>query len=348
MSFSTLARRRASRMLVASASLLLVLGAGIGWFRLQGQPDLQKGLNLFQQGRFEEAERILRQVAARQPNDVGVLKALADAQLASEQWQAAEDSLSRWCTLQPGQAEPLERRLELYLRLGKNEQAASDGLRLLERNPGDLERCRKVVWLYLGIGRAVEAEQACRLCLQWQPGHAQLRYLLAECLHARGAEAEAQAILAPLVRAHPQLAAALMLRALYLLYDAGRASEAIPLLRQVLLLDEQRQEVARYHLSQALARTGQKEEAERVLAEMQWLQARKRLAGDGHPDNLELQARVAEGLLGAGKSEEARHILRKILEQDASYATAHRLLASYYERQGQTAKAAEHIRKAGQ
>ena len=44
---------------------------------------------------------------------------------------------------------------------------------------------------------------------------------------------------------------------------------------------------------------------------------------------------------------EARRILERILEQDARYPTAHRLLASYYEKQGQTAKAAEHNRLAG-
>src|SRR5438094_1414911 len=222
MSFLTLAKRRASRILMVSAGLLLVLGGGIGWLRLQDQLDLQKGLNHFREGRFEDAERVLRRCVARRPNDVEVLKALALSQLALQQWQAAEGSLSRWCRLRPEQPQPFERRMELYLRLGKNEQAARDGLRLLEQNKGDLERCQKVVWLCLGMGRVAEAEQACRLCLLEQPGHIQLRYLLAECFHARGAEAEAQAILAPLVRAHPQLTGALMLRALYLLYDAGQ------------------------------------------------------------------------------------------------------------------------------
>jgi Tfp pilus assembly protein PilF len=132
-----------------------------------------------------------------------------------------------------------------------------------------------------------------------------------------------------------------MLRAL-LFCDAGQYREAIPLLRKVIALDPQRQQTARYHLSLALARTGQEEEARKVMAEVQWAQAAKRLAGDGHPDNLELQVRVAEAQLGAGRSEEALRLLEAVLARDPDYAAAHRLLASYYEEQGQAARATEH------
>ena len=56
--------------------------------------------------------------------------------------------------------------------------------------------------------------------------------------------------------------------------------------------------------------------------------------------------RAAESLLAVGRSDEAVRLLDKALEQDPDCLAAHRLLGDFYEKQGQTAKAAKHKRRA--
>src|SRR5207245_4643191 len=104
----------------------------------------------------------------------------------------------------------------------------------------------------------------------------------------------------PVVRDHPRFGAALLLRAI-LYQEANQPQQAIPLLRQVLELDRSRQQMARYHLSLALAQTGQKEEAQRVQAEFTYRQTLELLAERGRGDDAGLQIRLAESLFGLGK-----------------------------------------------
>ena len=138
---------------------------------------------------------------------------------------------------------------------------------------------------------------------------------------------------------------ALLLRAI-LYREANQPEQAIPLLRQVLALGRQHQQDALYNLSLALASTGQTEEAQRVMAERQALRLEKQLATADYRDNPAFRVWVAETRLGAGKADEALRLLEKVLQDDPDYAPAHRVLAVYYEKQGQSDKAAEHRRRA--
>src|SRR5262249_35135728 len=159
-------------------------------------------------------------------------------------------------------------------------------------------------------------------CLQRQPGHPGSLYLQAQIAHRQGNHAKAVAILDPLLRAQPDSPGPLILRAI--LYDeAGEPDKAIPLLRQVLAPDRDRQQVARYHLSLALARTGQTEEAQRVLADLQYQEAIDLWAQSGQSANPGLQLRAAEALLALGRAEEALPLLEKTLADDPNCSAAH-------------------------
>jgi len=345
MSALLLRSRPQRRSLFIVLSGLLVVGALVAWPRLELRLSRRNALQLVHQGRFADAEPVLVRVLARDANDLEVVKALALGDIEAGELAEAGPYLERWCDLQPEDPVPWHSRFDVHLRLGQRDQALTAGQRVIELEPGNAEFGQKIVFLYLSLDRPQEAVVACRRFLKEQPDHPQLRYLLAEALHAQGEDSEAQTVLAPLVRDHPNLTAAVMLRAM-LLADAGQFAEAIPLFRKVAILDQSRQQVARYHLAQALARTGQVEEANRLLSEVNWLQVKKRLVEDRHPDNPELRTREAEGLLGSGQEEEARRILEQVLERNPNYAFAHRLLAAYYEKKGQPAKAAEHRRRA--
>jgi predicted Zn-dependent protease len=254
--------------------------------------------------------------------------------------------LGRWCDLQPDVAEPYQVRLEFWQGIEKWDRALADGQRLLELQPHHLPVEEQVVLSLVRLGRFQEAERACHRLLREQPTNLALRYYLAESYATRGAAVEAEAILDPLLRAHPRFTAAWMLRAA-LYHEANQPSQAIPLLRQVLAVDPYHHQAHSY-LAFSLARTGQAEEAQRVTAKLRQLLDTERLVRDSRnrPQDLDLQVRVAEALLGIGKTKDAAGVLENVLQRDPKCAAAHRLLANYLEKQGQFSRAAEHRRRA--
>jgi tetratricopeptide (TPR) repeat protein len=225
------------------------------------------------------------------------------------------------------------------------EEALADGLRVLELNPQDDAVAQEVVWLHLQLGQFDEADRLCRQCLRRRPGDPWLTYLLASVAHGRGGNAEAQGLLDALLRQYPRFTRGLLLRAV-LFKEAGEPDKAIPLLREVLSLDPAFRREARYELSLALARTGQSEEAQRLMAELQKDNLDKLLASEHNPDTVGAKLHKAEACLAAHQEEEGLRLLNALLEQDPGFAPAHALLASYYERRGQSERAAEHRRRA--
>ncbi len=326
------------------------------WSAYQARHERAEGLRAAQLGRTSDAEPLLRRALERDPDDLDVVKALALGLLGIEELAEAEPHLSRWCALRPDDAEPFKHRMDLRHRRARAapvaadqrrimEEALADGQRALELDPQDDPVAGEVVWLLMQVGRFEEADQLCRRCLRRQPNDPWLAYLQAKIGHALGADAEAQALLDALLQQHPRFTRGLLLRAV-LYNEAGEPDRAVPLLRQVLSLDRDRQQEARYQLSLALARTGQAEEARRVMAAVHKDNLDKLLASANNPDTPVVKLQVAETRLAAGQEEEALRLLTALLEQDPGFAPAHRLLASYYERQGEPERAAEHRRQA--
>ena len=114
--------------------------------------------------------------------------------------------------------------------------------------------------------------------------------------------------LKPVKRDDPQFTPGLMLQAL-IYSELNQPAQAVPLLRKVLDLDPARQQVARYHLSLALARLGQTREAEQVMAELLRLQALERVATDSQQltEDPARQVQAAERLLSLSVIRECRH-----------------------------------------
>ncbi len=339
------------------AVLALGVAAWLGWQRQAARREAEEAVRLAQQGRFVDAEPRLRAALARDPDDVAALKALALGLLGSERLDDAEPVLTRWCALRPDEAEPF--RLRMYLRHRasreyKNkvqqtpllEQALADGWRALELDPDDDSAAQEVVWLCIAVDRFDDADRLCRRCRQRRPDDLFLLYLQAQACHARGATGEAQALLDTLLARQPQYTRGLLLRAV-LHFEAGEAEKAIPLLRRVIVQDPSYEREARYHLGLALAQVGQAEEARQMMAAVQRENLDQVASRAGHTDSPAVQVRRAELLFGIGQTEEALASLQAVLREDPRYAAAHRLLADYYEKQGESPKAAEHRRRAG-
>jgi predicted Zn-dependent protease len=295
----------------------VVLAAGSGAWLLVVQPrrEREEALHLSAQDRFVAAEPLLKRALGRNAGDAAVARALALGYLAGGNERAAEAYLDRWCDLQPDQAEPHARRMELAMKWARVGQAIADGERLLAIKPGDVEMQMRVAGLLLVANRYREAEAACRRFLGQNPEAAGLRYLLAEACHLQGKGGEAVALLDPLLKDEPPLEGVLLLRAT-LYCDAGQPDKAIPLLRRVVAQDPWHP-TARYELSRALGRTGQTAEAEREAAELYRQNEAVRLLADSRaqPDNLELRARAAEMLQGIGGPTQGIRRLGEILDR---------------------------------
>jgi tetratricopeptide (TPR) repeat protein len=223
------------------------------------------------------------------------------------------------------------------------ELALADGQRALELNPDDDLAAQEVVWLCLAVGRFEDAERILIHCRERRPDDPWIRYLRARVCRARGATAEAKALLDQLLFEQPQFARGLLLRAV-LHSEANESEKAIPLLRQVIAQDRGLQMEARYQLGLALARSGHADEARQVLAEVQRDNLDQVAARSGYTENPAVQVRRAELLLGIGQSREALALLQTVLRDNPAFAAAHHVLAAYYEKQGEQQKAAEHRR----
>ena len=110
-----------------------------------------------------------------------------------------------------------------------------------------------------------------------------------------------------------------------------------------------RQRTAGYQLSLALARVGQTEVAQKVLAEVRRRQDVEVFAEPvkTQPDNLDLHVRLAESLLNDGHTKDGLGLMQTVLSRAPSFPPAHRVLADYFEKQGDSARAAQHRKLAG-
>ncbi len=323
--------RRPRWVLAVLILALLATGAGFGWQAASHRRDRAEGLRLSWHGNFAAAEPLLQHALERNARDVEVLRALALGYLHAEQAREAEACLDHWCALRPNQAEPHERRLELFLGMQRFGRALEAAERVLAADPDHLRTQQQVAMLLILEGRHADAERSCRWFLQRRPGQSGLLYFLAQACHGQGKIEEARAILDPLLQAYPRYADALLLRAI-LYREADQEDKAIPLLRQA-LAQAPANRLAHYHLSQALARTGQAAEAEHELAEMLRQGDVERLLEDVRiqPDNLDLQIRAVETLLSTGRADEGVRLLEKVLARHPGHVTALRLLAAYQE-----------------
>ena len=344
------------RVVLAVATVLL--GAGVYW-QWGGTADRrEEALRLAKEGRLVEAEPLLLAAAERDENDAEVIAALALAKLGGTDAESAERYLSRWCALRPTEARSFQLRMDLRHRVARGmvlqadrhralETALSDGRRVLELDPTNDPVRREVAWLALQVGRFFDAEVECRQCLSAAPRDGWLNYLLAKICHAQGKRADAEAAVDPVVQARPDFAEALLLRAV-LYHENEQPDRAVPLLRQALALNGCPRRECLYRLGLTLAATGQPDEARKVLAEVDLLNLTGAVANDHFPNNPAMRVQIAEAMLGVGRLTDGNAELDAVLAADPNFAPAHRAKATYYDRVGQPAQAAEHRRRTAQ
>ena len=252
-----------NRKIVAVVALGAILGAAYFLWPKDEESKREAALQTCRSGNFTEAEPMLKDVLAHRPDDEEVLHCLARGYLDLEKFADAEPYLTKLIDLQPQNADYLRERMEAYRHLKLKEKAYANARQLLTLDPTDVRIRQSTMTLAFAIGQFAEAEEQCRLLLKDKPESRQLRMLLAHIREARGDDKSAGAILDELIREDANDYGALLAHGI--LYDeTGHTDRAIPLLRRVYEDDRSRRRTSGYQLGMALAKVGQKAEAERV------------------------------------------------------------------------------------
>src|SRR6478672_8471955 len=255
-----------TRLLLGVFLGVVIIIGWVAWRAADTHANREKALRLNEQASFSEAEPHLRIVFAHDPSDVEVVRAPAKGYFEVDRKGDADEFVSRWAALAPDSPEPLLLRIKLYRELGQLEKALLDSDRLLQMDPANVSwRSNRVNLLY-SAGRPAEAEKECRACLQRRPRDPGLLRSLAEIQRVQGQLPEAGATLDSILRDSPNDTAVMAERAkLYLNQDDP--AKAIPLLREIVKRDPNRQRFGRYYLGLALNRVGQGDEANQFLEE---------------------------------------------------------------------------------
>jgi tetratricopeptide (TPR) repeat protein len=358
------------RWAVLGLLALLPVAAVVAWIIFREPPERAEALKLVRKGNLLDAEPKLQQVLERRPNDVDVLRALTEIKVATNQVKEAESLVNRWCDLRPSDTQAHAERMKVLIQGRDFPKALRDGRFVLEREPDNNDVRREVAKMLFITGDIETAESECRRYLDSDPENPEICFLRADICHSQGNYAEAAQTLDALLGRQPQNTNALLLRGV-VYCDMQEPAKAIPLLRQVIELDPRgsQQMGARNQLMLALERTGQHSAAEQVRAELLWDQIKEIMSRKEHPKVGGLLLRLVETMIGIGKSAEAVEmlekdglldqiaerepacipeavrLLEKIIKDDPKAAlAAHKLLADFYDKQGQKDKAAEHRR----
>ena len=352
------ATRHRSLLLFSGLFLLVSAVSIIGWLewrRYEMRQAVQDAVRSAKYGRFSDGEPILRRALARDSGNVELLRPLALGLINSQKLDEADVILTHWCDVRQADAEPYRLRMDLrhiramQFKPGDEQErhkglALADGQRAIGLEPDDEVTAQKVVWLCFASGRFDEANRICRSHLERKPEDPELLHLQARICHSRGDSDEAMLVLEKLLSHRSNFTPGLLLLAI-LHYEADEPDKAIPLLRKLVALKDGFPKEARYHLSLALARAGHTDEARRVMAEVQLINFEKDTARPGETDSMAVRVRRAELLFGCGRADEAIASLQAVLIDDRKHFDAHRILAAYYDQNGESVKSAEHRRR---
>ena len=329
-------------LIAAVIALAVVAVAAVwSWRALQRDALRDEALQLADAGEYERAEPLLQQVVSWYPDDPAAARALALAHTRPGMPVGlSEPHIDHWCAVAPDDPEAHRARMRMWTALGSREKALEDGLRALRLDPDDFELRATVASHLVLTGRQVEAQAELRRCLKSKPGDVELRFLLAESWRLQGETGAAMAALDTILRDHPDHPKSLLRRA-ELLNAQGHAegyAEAIGLSRRLLAIPSASAEhfAVRYQLSHALNKTGQPQEAQRLLQVNRDIQNAENLLRDAQQqwENLDLGLQAARALLDVGRRQKAQELLQELAKRHKPDARLRRLFAESRMRRG--------------
>jgi tetratricopeptide (TPR) repeat protein len=290
------------------------------------------------------------------PEAVLVLEALAKGYVSRCCYMDALDCLNKLLDRQPQHPQGwlLRARVwEVLARSGRPEhetEALADYEKAVALQPSLEVRLGLAGTLYR-VGRPWDAAIEYERLRQEQADNPDVLLGLARCRYNLKEVAEAQRLLDDLLHRHPEHAAALLERG-RLAFHAGDLAEAERCLRQAASAASPCDSEPHRLLAQCLEAEHKDEDARRALAHVSKSESnalrgdRLILEANAAPHNVALRCEVARELMRLGREADGVSALFLVLEQEPRYAPAHAALADYFERTGQSDRAARH-RRAG-
>jgi tetratricopeptide (TPR) repeat protein len=259
--------------------------------------------------------------------------------------------LNTWLAFEPGNAHAYFLRGEVHRQIGAVNRARDEYAKVVELDPGHDEARRHLARCLVKVGRYQDAAGHLETLLCKFPGDPELQALLARTVHDRGERERSIALLDEVLQAYPDYGPALRERGRIALVGAQfadaegwlrQAAEALPYDYEV-----------HFALQQALQGQGRDAEAKKQLALAQQLQNRSERVNQIEtremtlrPSDAALHAELGELLIGLGRHDSGERWLQSSLQLDPQLPAAHAALARYYEKRGDTARAAYHRERA--
>jgi len=303
-------------------------------------------------GDLDSVENYLQSLVQEgHPESRLILDALAAGYLRMYRNVDAEQCIHIWLEREPNCPQALYYRGLGWQRLHGYQKAVDDFTVVVEQDPDrDNARIRLAACL-LEVQQLDQALSHMKILYAKHPKDPETVVALANCYYNLGDIDEGCDLLDCLLAENPSYAPALSGRG-QLAMENGETEQALRYFRRALAespLDMR----ANYELSQCLEILGKDKEAKEQRGKLVTLQKNieRLMEISNHemtknPNDPALHTELGILMLSLSKEELGERWLVSALQKDKNYGPAHKALADYYERKGETAKASEHREKA--
>jgi len=288
--------------------------------------DMERGLALFDLGRFQEAKPILESRPTKE-----TISALTFLHLNLFEMDEALRDLNTWTMLDPENPLPHALCGDMWVQAPDYGKAAEAFRRAVELDRDNLEVRTKLASSLRELGQLDHASRILRQCDTEEPNNPTVMLLLARCEADSGDVVAARSLLERLIDAHPNLPAALVESGKIDL-ENGDFESAANLLRRAVQLDP-RSDSALYNLASALKRLGRDDDAAEPLNRWSAVQELRRRLRDlldhieEDPTDVESHAAAGAVCLELGDSAQAARHITAVLAREPDHAAARQLLA---------------------
>jgi len=309
------------RLLGDSEKALGYLGEAASVGYESAETDLEHGLALFELGRIQEAELLLRQSPTKE-----AAAALADLHLQIFEMDKVLGDLENWIKLDPQNPFPFLVRGDLWVQASDHEKAAGEFRRAIELSPDYFDAHLRLGTTLIELGRLDEAAESLANCQKLQPHDVHAKFQLARCRSELGEVTEARTLFEQVIELHRHYAPALVALGKIEL-DDDNSRRATELLTRAVAADRHN-ESAWYNLAIALRRQDRHEDA--ATASSNWnkiMEARSKLREltdriQTDPSDISAHAEAGKQCEALGDSPLAIRHFTTVLAQDPTNAEA--------------------------
>ena len=293
------------------------------------------------------AEALFDTAQADNPDAQMILETLAQAYYIRTRYKRAHGCLTRWIEIAPTNPKPYHLRGLVWERLNNPKKAREDYERALELDPHFTLVRLRLAEMFLEDKQAPEAFPHLEILMREAPDDPRVQARMGMCLFLMGQRKEARRLMEAAV-VHLPNDAALLVSLANLDLQEDRWTDAEARMRTVLKADPSDAE-ALFVLASALRNQGRTRDADEALAEhkkkravVDRLNALLKDVADSPSAKASDYAEIGELFLQIGQGKVGVYWLERALEQEPENQRAHKALATYYEKTGDAASAAEH------